>query len=327
MVRLKETGLLRARFPAIDAHNHFSDQMDVRHVVANMDACNIQTYIDLSGWNGDRLKRRLELLKGRYPERFAVFYVPDFNRVIEPGFGENSARELEEAVRNGAQGLKIYKELGLSVRDANGSLVHVDDRGLYPLWQAAGELDVPVMIHVADPHAFFQPLDRHNERYAQLIRHPDWHFYGRDYPPLEQLLEERDRIVADHPKTRFIGAHVGSDPENLDRASEALDRYPNYFVDFSARVAELGRQPRRAREFFLKHQDRILFGTDGHDHPVMYRSYFQFLETDDECFEYYMYPQHGFWQISGLALPEDVLWKLYAVNPARVLSGVTLPTR
>ena len=139
-------------------------------------------------------------------------------------------------------GLKIYKELGLSVRDAEGNLLHVDDRRLYPLWQAAGELNVPVMIHVADPHAFFLPLDANNERYAQLIRHPDWHFYGRDYPPLEQLLEERDHIVADHPRTTFIGAHVGSDAD-LDRASEALNGYANYVVDFSARVAELGRQP------------------------------------------------------------------------------------
>jgi predicted TIM-barrel fold metal-dependent hydrolase len=327
MVRLKETEVLRARYPAIDAHNHFSDQMDVEKVIANMDACNIRTYIDLSGWNGDRLKRRLELVKGRYPERFAVFYVPDFKRVSEPEFGERSARELEEAVRNGAQGLKIYKELGLWVRDAAGKLLHVDDRRLSPLWQSAGELDVPVMIHVADPHAFFQPLDAHNERYAQLIRHPDWHFYGQDYPPLVQLLEERDRIVAEHPQTRFIGAHVGSDAENLDRASQALDRYPNYFVDFSARVGELGRQPRRARAFFLQYQDRILFGTDGHDHPVMYRSYFRFLETDDECFEYYMYPQHGFWQISALDLPDEVLWKLYVANPARVIPGITVPAR
>ena len=327
MVRLKESEVLRARYPAIDAHNHFSEQMDVEQVIANMDACNIQTYIDLSGWNGDRLKRRLDLLKGRYPDRFAVFYVPDFARVNEPGFGERVARELEDAVRAGAQGLKIYKVLGLSVRDADGTLLHVDDQRLYPLWQAAGELGVPVMIHVGDPHAFFQPLDENNERYAQLIRHPDWHFYGPGYPSIERLLEERDHIVAENPQTRFIGAHIGSDAENLDRASDALDRYPNYIVDFSARVAELGRQPRRARAFFEKYQDRILFGTDGHDYPQMYRSYFRFLETDDECFEYYMYPQHGFWQISALNLPETILWKIYAANPTRVIPGVDVPDR
>ena len=322
MVRLRETEVLRARYPAIDAHNHFRDDMDVEQTVANMDACNVRTYIDLSGWNGDRLKRRLERLKDRYPQRFAVFYVPDFAGVGEPGFGERVARELEEAVRAGAQGLKIYKVLGLSVRDADGTLLHVDDARLDPMWQAAGELGVPVMIHVADPHAFFEPLDEHNERYAELIEHPDWHFLGGDYPPLRQLLDERDHLLEKHPKTTFIGAHVGSESEDLDRASAALDRYPNYVVDFSARQAEVGRQPRRAREFFLRHQDRILFGTDEFDYVAMYRSYFRFLETDDECFEYYGYPERGLWPISGIYLPDEVLWKLYVANPARVIPGI-----
>ncbi len=325
MVKVRQTEVPRARYPAIDAHNHFMEGMDVEQTVAIMDACNVRAYIDLSGWNGERLKRRLELLKGRYPERFAVFYVPDFKRINEPGFGQMAARELEEAVRNGVQGLKIYKELGLTVRDADGKLVHVDDPRLDSLWQAAGELNVPVMIHVADPWAFFAPLDETNERYVELMRYPDWHFYDKDYPPLRQLLEERDRVVEKHPNTRFIGAHVGSEAEDLDRAGEALDRYPNYYVDFSALMAEIGRQPRRAREFFLRYQDRILFGTDAGASVTMYRTYFRFLETDDEYFEYYNYPVNGLWHVSGLYLPDEVLWKIYVANPARVLPGLDVP--
>jgi len=327
MARVPRTEVLRARYPAVDAHNHFADHMDVERVIANMDACNVRTYIDLSGGRGDRLKRRLELLKDRYPDRFAVFYVPDFKRVNEPDFAEKTAKELEESVRHGVQGLKIYKELGLSVRDEQGRLLHVDDPRLDPIWQAAGELGIPVMIHVGDPFAFFEPLDETNERYVQLMAHPDWHFYGGDYPPLRQLLDERDHLLERHPKTIFIGAHIGSEAEDLARAAAVLDRYPNYYVDFSARQAEIGRKPRQTREFFIRYQDRILFGTDAHDHVEMYRSYFRFLETDDECFEYYMFPRHGFFYIYGIHLPDEVLWKIYAANAAKVIPGIQVPSR
>ncbi len=320
--RVKQTEVPRAKYPAVDAHNHYNDQMDLQQVIDIMDACNIRVFVDLSGWSGDRLTRRLELLKGGCPERFAVFYVPEFERIAEPGFGEREARAIQQARRAGVQGVKVFKSLGLSVRDADGSLVHVDDVRLDPIWQTAGDLGLPVMIHVADPWAFFDPLDEYNERYAQLIKHPDWHFYSGDYPPLFQLLEERDRVVERHPDTTFIGAHVGSEVEDLDRASRLLDRCPNYVVDFSARMAELGRQPRRAREFFLKYQDRILFGTDGGCTLDMYRHHFRFLETDDEVIEYWLYPQHGFWQISALDLPDDVLHKLYVDNAPRVIPGI-----
>ena len=325
MVRVKQTEVLRSKYPAIDAHNHFNDDMDVEKVVATMDACNVTTFIDLSGWNGDRLKRRLERLKGKHADRFAVFYVPDFKEVGKTGYGERAARELEEAVKAGAQGLKIYKVLGLTVHDTDKKRLAVDDARLDPMWAAAGELDVPVMIHVADPWAFFEPLDEYNERYAELIQHPNWHFLGGDYPPLRQLLDERDTLLGKHPKTTFIGAHIGSESEDLDRASEVLERYPNYVVDFSARQAEIGRQPRRTREFFLRWQDRIVFGTDELPAADMYHSYFRFLETDDECFEYFGYPERGLWPISGIHLPDSVLWKLYVTNPARIIPGTKTP--
>lgn len=322
MARVKQTEVSRARFPAVDAHNHLSDRMDPAEVVDILDACNVRVFVDLSGWSGDRLKRKLELLKEPYPDRFAVFYVPELHRAAEPGFGEREARAIEQAARDGVQGVKVFKSLGLSVRDADGSLLRIDDPRLDPLWQAAGEQGLPVLIHVADPWAFFEPLDAANERYTELLHYPDWHFHGKDYPPLSRLLEARDRVVERHPKTTFIGAHVGSEVEDLDQASRLLDRCPNYLVDFSARVPELGRQPRRARRFFLDYQDRILFGTDIVISAAMYRSFFRFLETDDECFEYYGYPFQGIWPIAALHLPEEVLLKVYWTNAARVIPGL-----
>jgi predicted TIM-barrel fold metal-dependent hydrolase len=323
MVRLRQTDIQRARYPVVDAHNHFRDSWNVDRLLRAMDDCHVRVFVDLSGMHGERLKRRLDLLKGQHPERFAVFYVPDFLRVNEPDFGEREALALENAVQAGVQGLKIFKSLGLNLRDAEGQLLHVNDPRFFPIWQAAGELGIPVLIHVADPFAFFEPLDARNERYRELNRHPDWHFYGAGFPPLQQLLTERDAIVAAFPNTNFIGAHIGSESEDLTRASQALERYPNYYVDFSARQAELGRQPRRTRQFFLEHQDRIVFGLDGTPSTQAYRNYFRFLETDDECFEYHGYPGQGFWHISGIHLPDEVLRKVYWSNAARLIPGIS----
>jgi len=321
MARVPHTEVARARFPAVDAHNHLPPQPDLHRLIDVIDECNVAVFVDLSGGSGDHLRRKVDLLKGSYPDRFAVFYVPQFERASEPGFGEREANAIAQAARDGAQGVKVFKSLGLTIRNADGSLLRVDDERLDPVWQAAGEAGLPVLIHVADPWAFFQPLDEANERYAELIRHPDWHFHGGDFPSLWELLEARDRVVEKHPRTTFIGAHVGSEVEDLDRASRLLDRCPNYYVDMSARVPELGRQPRRARRFFLDHQDRILFGTDGWPDSSLYRSYFRFLETDDECFEYLGFPINGCWLISALALPDEVLQKVYSAN-ARIIPGI-----
>lgn len=322
MVRVKQTKIERPRYPVVDAHNHFSSAYDVQELLATMDESDVRVFVDLSGMNGERLLRRLDLLKGQYPERFAVFCVPDFSRVNEPDFGEREARDLERAAKAGAQGVKIFKSLGLNLRDAQGKLLHIDDHRFDPIWQAAGELGLPVLIHVADPFAFFVPLDAKNERYRELHRHPDWHFYGSDYPPLQQLLDERDTILARFPLTTFIGAHIGSQAEDLDRASQVLDAYPNFYVDFSAREAEIGRQPRRAREFFLRYQDRIVFGVDCTPVTECYRNYFRFLETDDECFEYYGFPGQGLWLISGIYLPDQVLHKVYNLNATKLIPGL-----
>jgi predicted TIM-barrel fold metal-dependent hydrolase len=324
MLRLKTTIITQAKYPCIDAHNHYSDKMEPSWLIDSMDVCNVKVFVDLSGFYGDRLKRRLERLKGQYPTRFAVFHVPDFGNISAPGFDVKAARELEEAVRAGAQGLKIFKSLGLSVRDAQGQLVRLTDPRLAPLWQTAGELGVPVMIHVADPFAFFTSLDAENERYYELQLHPDWHFYGDDYPPLQQLFEDRDALLEQFPGTNWIGAHIGSQSEDLDRASYLLDRFPNYYVDFSAREAEIGRQPRRAYQFFLRYQDRIVFGIDSWPDRAMYRSYFRTLETDDEYYRYGGWPLQGLWCISGLHLPDAVLQKVYYQNALRLIPGVQI---
>jgi predicted TIM-barrel fold metal-dependent hydrolase len=221
-------------------------------------------------------------------------------------------------------GFKIWKDLGLTLRDARGELVRVDDERLDPLYDKARELDIPVMFHTADPAAFFEPLDRFNERYEELAAHPDWSFYGAEYTKLD-LLEQRNCVFARHPETRFIGAHVGESPENLGFVRAMLERFPNVTVDMSSRVAELGRQPYSAREFFLKFADRILFGTDLLPDVAMYRLHYRFFETADEYFDY---PSHasrqGRWTVYGIFLPEYVLRKVYRENTLRVMSRIRL---
>ena len=238
----------------------------------------------------------------------------DWTGLDEPAFIQKSVDYLERLVEHGAVGFKIWKDLGLTLRDARGELVRVDDERLDPLYDKARELDIPVMFHTADPAAFFEPLDRFNERYEELAAHPDWSFYGAQYTKRD-LLEQRNCVFARHPETRFIGAHVGESPEDLGFVTAMLERFPNVTVDMSSRVAELGRQPYSAREFFLKFPDRILFGTDLLPDVAMYRLHYRFFETADEYFDY---PSHasrqGRWMVYGIFLPEDVLRKVYREN-------------
>jgi len=222
-------------------------------------------------------------------------------------------------VEHGACGFKLWKDLGTSVRDEDGSLLRIDDERLAPIFEKAAELKVPIMFHIADPDAFFLPIDNCNERYEELAAHPEWSFHGSHFSK-QELLAQRDRVFARHPKTTFVGAHIAEHPEDLAYVSRLLDANPNLFVDIAARCAELGRQPYTAREFFLKYSDRILFGTDLIPETNMYRLHFRFLETHDEYFEY---PSHasrqGRWNIYGLFLPDDVLRRVYRENALRLL--------
>jgi predicted TIM-barrel fold metal-dependent hydrolase len=227
---------------------------------------------------------------------------------------------LERLVEHGACGIKFWKDLGLSVPDGSGALLRIDDERLAPLFDKAAELGIPVMFHTSDPDAFFEPIDCFNERYEELAAHPDWSFYGSPVSKAE-LLGQRNRVFARHPKTTFIGAHLAEGSEDLASVAGLLDQHRNLYLDISARVAELGRQPYTARAFLLKYADRILFGTDLLPEVEMYRLYYRFLETADEYFEY---PSHasrqGRWNIYGVFLPDDVLRKLYRDNALKLLN-------
>lgn len=328
----KVTPVDKPRFPVIDAHNHLAepfgggwDQRPVSQLLDILDEANIRLYVDLDGgWGEDILHRHLDLFKNAAPERFQVFGGVNWSKWPERGdhFGEWAAARFREQVKRGAQGLKIWKPFGLHVRDQHGTLVSVDDPRLDPLWATAGEFNLPVLIHVADPVAFFDPLDHTNERWEELHAHPDWQFPSPPFPAFITILNGLANLVARHPRTNFIGAHVGCYAENLGWVAALLDRCPNFYIDFSARIAELGRQPYSARRFFIRYADRIVFGTDASPNLDAYRLYYRFLETDDEYFspDTSPVPRQGRWYIYGLYLPDDVLEKIYYRNAQRLLS-------
>ena len=332
MLMVEQHEVPRPRFPAIDAHNHLGPffgcewaQRPVHDLPAVLDEAGIRYLVDLDGGFGDHFYREVEkwsLLGGRV----LVFSGVGWQRLSGlPDLGERAARDLERAVQSGARGLKIWKDLGLRIRDGAGKLIPVDSPRLDPLWSAAGEMGLPVLIHVGDPAAFFEPLDESNERWDELQRTPDWSFHGPEFPRLEELLQALQRVVARHPRTIFIGAHVGCYAENLAYVAAMLDALPNYYIDISARAAEIGRQPHTARRFFLRYADRILFGTDNPPDPRSYRIYYRLLETNDDCFPYWHSgdrPWQGRWYIHGLGLPDTVLERIYYRNAQRVL-GIT----
>jgi predicted TIM-barrel fold metal-dependent hydrolase len=314
----------RPRYPVVDAHNHLHRVLDdPAGLVALMDALDVRCIVDLDGGWGDRLALHLSQLKRPYPDRFCVFASVNWDEADEPGFGQRWAEHLAGAVRAGAQGLKVFKDLGLRHRDRAGALLRIDDPRWDPIWAAAGALGVPVLIHSADPVAFFWPLDARNERWDELHAHPNWHFYGGDYPSFIELIEAQLAVVARHPQTTFISAHVLSYAEHLRYVARQLDTYPNLYVDIGERIGELGRQPFTARWFLTEYADRVLFGTDVRPDPDTYRIYWRCLETADEYFEYGR--NQGRYRIYGLSLPDDVLRQLYYGNACRTIPGLPVP--
>jgi predicted TIM-barrel fold metal-dependent hydrolase len=340
MLSVPETAVERSRFPVIDVHTHLSWSTDETNtylasaeaLLEVMDRRNIRTLVNLTGGCGRGLREAVDKFDRAYPGRFVTFTEPWWSRANEPGYPKLQADLVEQAKRHGARGLKVLKTLGLYLRDGGGELVKVDDRRFDPMWEACGGLGLPVAIHVSDPVAFFQPIDRFNERFEELNNHPDWSFYGKGFPSNMELLDARDRAIARHPGTTFVALHVGNFAEDLAHVAHSLDRFPNMYVELAARIGELGRQPRAARKFIERYQDRILFGTDavpeGRDFPQqyfcdeLYRIYYRFLETEDEYFDYAPapVPPQGRWRIYGLGLPEGILRKLYRDNAARLLS-------
>jgi predicted TIM-barrel fold metal-dependent hydrolase len=340
MLHVTETRVPRAKFPVIDIHTHVSPRRGVirtdvppAQVVAAMDTVNLKTMVNLTGGSGEDLAATIKNYDRAFPGRFVTMTEPTWNRASEQGYAAWQGAEIAKAKQAGAVGLKILKTLGLYLRDGGptGKLVHVDDPRFDPMWDACGQLGLPVAMHVGDPEAFFLPIDRFNERYEELHAHPDWSFYGKDFPKFGEILAARDRVFARHPKTTFVALHVGHWAENLKAVGEMLDKFPNVNVEIGARIGELGRQPRNSARFFDKYQDRVLFGTDaipnGTETPQqvfggdLYGIYYRFLETEDEYFDYSpaRVPPQGRWRIYGLGLPEQILRKVYNQNAERVL--------
>ncbi len=347
MLHVTERRVERARFPVIDFHTHLSftdrnakpeksvSRAKREEILPVMDRRNVRAMVNLTGGYGAAIEESVAYWQTPSPDRFVVFTEPWFNRITEQNYPQFQADQIERAKKIGARGLKVLKTLGLYLREnvTTGPLVKVDDRRFDQMWEACGAQKMPVAIHTSDPEAFFLTTDRFNERYEELSAHPDWSFHGRDFPSNRELHEARNRVAARHPRTQFVYLHVG-DAEDLGWVSEWLDRYPNVHVEIGARIGELGRQPRAARKFFDRYQDRILFGTDavprGVETPqqifgdLLYQIYFRFLETEDEYFDYAPapIPPQGRWKIYGLGLPESSLKKVYYENAARLL-GLT----
>jgi len=352
MLQVHESRVERARFPLIDFHTHIttsarsengvaltSDRKflgTAEELLAVMDRKNIRAMVNLTGGYDKGLGEAIARHDRAFPGRFYTLTEPCYERWKEPNYPQLQAQAIEQAHRQGARGLKILKTLGLYLREniTSGELVKIDDPRFDPMWDVCGQLNLPVAIHVSDPLAFFNPTDRFNERYEELNNHPDWSFYGRDFPSSAELLEARNRVFARHPKTQFVVLHVGNFAENLANVAENLDRFPNMTVDIAARIGELGRQPRTVRKFFEKYQDRILLGTDATPHAdqypqqvfndQLYEIYYRFLETEDEYFDYApaKIPPQGRWRIYGINLPETILRKVYFENAARQLNIV-----
>lgn len=321
MLHTQQTEVLVPRFPAIDYHNHL-DAQDPQEVLKIMDACGIEHVVNITMKVGDEAIEMIRRYRAADAKRFSTIGWMDWAGADDPDFDSFvalSLERIERLVAEGIVGFKLWKDLGLVVRDASGELIRVDDARLAPIFERLGELKIPVMVHIGDPEAFFLPIDANNERYEELAAHPDWGFHGAHYSK-DELLKQRDRVFRRHPNTTFVGAHIAENSEDLQRVSAMLEDCPNVMVDISARASELGRQPYAARKFFLRFADRILFGADLVPEIKMYRLYYRFLETADEYFEY---PTHasgqGRWNIYGIDLPDDVLRKVYRENALRLL--------
>ena len=340
MLVLPEHHPAGAKFPAVDVHIHGRIKLRqtpaaLDEFVRLMDDQNIAVCASLDGELGERLEEHKRFLWTKHRARFVIFANIDWQgdgRADEPAtwdchrpdFGRRMAAALATARERGASGLKVFKDLGLAYRNPDGTLIAVDDPRWDPIWEACGKLGLPVLIHTADPAAFFEPMDRFNERWEELHRRPEWNFAKAGFPKRAELLAALRRVVARHPQTQFIGAHMANNPENLAEVGEWLDAHANLHVEISARIAELGRQPTSAREFFIKYADRILFGTDGPRDRLRLAPHWRLLETRDEYFPYAeeQYPPQGLWNIYGLDLPDEVLRKVYQGNAARLIPGV-----
>jgi predicted TIM-barrel fold metal-dependent hydrolase len=333
MLRVAEHHPERFPVPAVDVHNHLGrwhskswSIPDVDKFLALLDDCHVWAVVNLDGGWSEELEANLDRYDRAHPGRFATFCRLDWSEARRAGWGERLAASVRDSAARGAAGVKLWKDVGLRLKDERGDLFFLDDPRLTPVWEAIADTRLPVLVHTADPAAFFRPLDATNERFEELIAHPDWHFYGPEFPSLTRLLDSLEHCVAANPKVTFIGAHVGCYAEDLGWVDRMLASYPNFNIDIAARIAELGRQPRATRRLILKHPDRVLFGTDVFPPKADdYWRYLRFLGTDDEYFPYSGSnpPGTGRWTISGIHLPDDVLGQVAGGNARRLLPSIT----
>lgn len=314
--------ITKAKFPFIDIHSHqfrMADQ-DLSTLIVDMDKMNMGIMINLSGGSGARLQGALKNVKENYPNRFGVFANVNFDGVGSEGWGEKAAQQLELDVKNGACGLKIYKSLGLRNKDTDGKRLAIDDPRLSPVWEKCGELGIPVIIHAADPKSFWDPMNGDNERWLELKTRPGRKRSNTDPAPWQQIIDEQHRMFKNHPNTTFINAHFGWYANDLQHLGKLIEEMPNMYVELAAIIAELGRQPRNAHAFFVKYQDKILFGKDSWK-PEEFPTYFRILESDDEYFPYHK-KYHAFWAMYGIDLPDEVLKKVYYKNALKIVPGL-----
>ena len=319
-----EHPVARAKYPFIDVHSHQrASQMDAAKVAAlvkDMDGLNMAVMVNLSGGSGETFQKGLANLTAAHPNRFVQFANVDFSKIDEPGFGEKAAAQLEADVKAGARGLKVFKNLGMFTKDKDGNRVRTDDPRIDPVWAKCGELGIPVLIHTGEPSAFWSPMDRFNERWLELKEFPNRRRDSPEFASFEVTIGEQHNVFRKHRKTIFINAHLGWLGNDLGRLGKLMDEMSNMYTEIGAVLYELGRQPRMAREFLIRHQDRVLFGKDSWA-PDEYPPYFRTLETADEYFPYYR-KRHAFWRLYGLELPDEVLKKIYYQNALRIIPGI-----
>jgi predicted TIM-barrel fold metal-dependent hydrolase len=319
--------ITKAKFPFIDVHSHQSSMptQDIAALLKEMDQLNMRVMVNLSGRlagfrDNNYLASAIKHVKETTANRILQFTNISFTGIDNPGWTENAVKELEQDVRSGANGLKIFRELGLGYRDNKGKLLRVDDPRLDPIWEKCGALKIPVLIHTAAPQSFWDPVDDKNERWLELTKFPDRKYSNTDVPAWEELMRQQHNIIRKHPNTIFIAAHFGWYTNDLAKLGTLLDSFPNMYVEFGAVIAELGRQPRMAKEFFEKYQDRVLFGKDNWV-PSEYATYFRVLETEDEYFPYHK-KYHAFWRMYGMGLSDEVLKKIYYKNALRIIPDI-----
>jgi predicted TIM-barrel fold metal-dependent hydrolase len=312
----------RSKYPFIDVHNHQFDMpiKNLPKLVSEMDSLNMAFMINLSGFRGLYLRKSLENIKKNAPTRFGLFLNIDFEDIDDKFFSETQVALIDSAVKAGVMGLKVYKSLGLTSKDNKGARIAINDIRLDPIWKACGDNNIPVLIHSGEPASFWNPKDKFNERWLELRQKPNRYRDPEINPSFEEVIAEQHDVFRKHPNTTFINAHLGWMGNDLDRLGEHLDLYPNVLTEIGAVLAEIGRQPIRAKQFFTTYQDRILFGKDSYNVSEYY-TYFRVLETNDEYFEYYR-KRHANWRMYGLALPDSVLKKLYYKNALKLFPKI-----